>query len=115
MILDFHPDIRIERLSLGNERAPLLVIDSLVAEPEKLVSKAMRLQFTPQGAFFPGIRAQAPVSYQYFLERLIRPLLAEFFGLSSVARLGFPMCHYSLVTQAPQSLASLQRVPHIYS
>ena len=115
MILDFHPDIRIQRLSLGNEGAPLLVIDSLVADPERLVRKAARSAFAPQGAFFPGIRARAPGSYEYFLERLIRPLLGEFFGLPPGARLSFPMCHYSLVTQAPEKLLFLQRVPHIDS
>jgi hypothetical protein len=115
MILDFHPDLRIRRLSLGKEGAPLLIMDSLVADPERLVRKAARLAFAPQGAFFPGIRARAPASYEYFLERLIRPLLGEFFGLSPTARLSFPMCHYSLVTRPPEKLAFLQRVPHIDS
>src|SRR5690606_5334057 len=31
------------------------------------------------------------------------------------ARLVFPMCHYSLVSQPPGQLAFLQRVPHIDS
>ena len=115
MILDFHPDIRIQRLSLGREGAPLLVIDPLVADPERLLRKAARADFTPQGAYFPGVRARAPVSYEQFLERLLRPLLGEFFGLPPAARLSFPMCHYSLVTRAPEKLVFLQRVPHIDS
>jgi hypothetical protein len=115
MILEPDPGLRIERRSLGNEGAPLLVIDRLVREPERLVRKAERLHFTPQGAMFPGIRARAPLSYEAFLERLIRPLLGEVFGLPVQARLTFPMCHYSLVTRPPEELAFLQRVPHIDS
>ena len=35
MILDLHPQIRIEKLAVGAEQAPLLVIDNFVAEPER--------------------------------------------------------------------------------
>jgi len=115
MTVHLHPQVRVQRLSLGEEGAPLLVIDSLVAEPERLVRKAARMDFAPQGAMFPGVRARAPVSYELFLERLIRPLLGDVFGLPSHARLAFPTCHYSLVTRPPQMLAFLQRIPHIDS
>ncbi len=33
MILELHPQIRIEKLTLGREGAPLVVIDNFVAEP----------------------------------------------------------------------------------
>ena len=115
MSVDLHPQARIQRLSLGNEGAPLLVIDSAVADPERLVRKAARMDFTPQGAMFPGIRARAPASYELFLERLLRPLLGEVFGLPARAPLAFPTCHYSLVTRPPDSLGFLQRIPHIDS
>lgn len=115
MHLETHPQLRIQRLSLGAEGAPLLVIDQLVADPDRLVRKAARSHFTPQGAMFPGIRVRAPLSYEAFLEGVIRPLLGEFFGLPPRARLSFPMCHYSLVTQPPEKLVFLQRIPHIDS
>ena len=115
MLLQPHPQIRIQRLSLGEEGAPLLVVDQLVADPDRLVRKAARSQFSPQGALFPGIRVRAPLSYEAFLEGMVRPLLDEVFGLPPQARLSFPMCHYSLVTQSPEKLAFLQRIPHIDS
>src|SRR5690606_30237390 len=94
---------------------PLLVIDQAVADPDRLVRKAARGHFTPQGAMFPGLRIRAPLSYEVFLERLLRPLLAEHFGLPEQGRFGFPMCHYSLVTLPPERLSFLQRVPHVDS
>ena len=115
MLIQAHPELRLQVRRIGAEGAPLLVIDQLVADPDRLVRKAGRSQFAPQGAMFPGIRARAPLSYEAFLERLIRPLMAEVFGLPQQARLSFPMCHYSLVTQPPQKLAFLQRIPHIDS
>ncbi|GAB3508877.1 DUF6445 family protein [Pseudoxanthomonas daejeonensis] len=115
MLIQAHPGLRLQVRRIGAEGAPLLVIDQLVADPDRLVRKAARAQFAPQGAMFPGIRVRAPLSYEAFLERIIRPLLGDVFGLPPQARLAFPMCHYSLVTQPPQKLAFLQRIPHIDS
>jgi hypothetical protein len=111
MIIDLSPQLRVQRLSIGREGAPLLVVDQLVADPERLVRKAARLDFTPQGAFFPGIRARAPASYEVLLERLAQPLLEEFFGIGP-GRLR-ATSHYSLITRAPEQLMFLQRIPHI--
>jgi hypothetical protein len=42
MFPTLHPEIRIQQLAIGKERAPLLVIDNLVAQPEELVHLAAR-------------------------------------------------------------------------
>ena len=110
-----HPLLRIQARKVGSEGAPLLVIDQAVADPDRLVRKAARGHFTPQGAMFPGLRIRAPLFYEAFLEQLLRPLLVEYFSLPASGRLLFPMCHYSLVTTPPGKLAFLQRVPHIDS
>ena len=34
MIPDLHPDIRIQKLTIGVEHAPLVVIDNFVADPD---------------------------------------------------------------------------------
>jgi hypothetical protein len=113
MILQRHPDLSIQWLAIGAEQAPLLVIDNLVADPQRLVRKAARSHFAPQGVMFPGVRAQAPLSYPHFLGELLKPLLPEF-GLQP-GGFSFPMAHYSLVTLPPDRLAFLQRIPHIDS
>jgi len=114
MLLTPHPEIRITRRTIGLEGAPLLVIDNLVSNPDRLVRKAAASHFVKQPSMFPGIRAPAPLSYQRFLESTLNPLLEECFGLAP-GRFLFPMCHYSLVTQPAEKLAFLQRVPHIDS
>ncbi len=114
MLLEPHPGLRISKFAIGAEGAPLLVIDNVVAAPEKLVNKATRSHFSAQGAYFPGVRTRAPASYEYFLDALLRPLVREHFGMEP-GRFQFPMCHYSLVTTPPERLAFLQRVPHIDS
>jgi len=113
MLVEQHPQLDLQRRSLGREGAPLLVIDRFVADPDKLVRKAARSHFAPQGTMFPGIRARAPLAYEVLLERLLRPLLPDL-GLRP-GRFSFPLCHYSLVVQRPETLSFLQRIPHIDS
>lgn len=115
MLIEPHPGLRLQARRIGAEGAPLLVIDQAVADPDRLVRKAARGHFTPQGALFPGLRIRAPLSYEVFLERLLRPLLEPHFGLPARSRLAFPMCHYSLVTTPPERLNVLQKVPHVDS
>lgn len=114
MLLHRHPNLRISKLSIGAEGAPLLVIDNLVSDPDRLVRKAARSHFVGQTSMFPGIRARAPLSYEHFLQETLNPLLSECFAMEP-GRFVFPMCHFSLVTLPPQKLSFLQRVPHIDS
>lgn len=114
MLLAPHPDLRISHHVVGRERAPLVVIDNLLADPERMLHKAASRGFEKMPTLFPGIRAPAPPSYQRFLQAMLTPLLREAFALEP-AEFVFPMCHFSLVTQPPENLHFLQRVPHIDS
>lgn len=114
MILELHPEIRIEKLTIGRERAPLLVIDNFVADPDRLVRKAAKEQFATGGRFYPGIRAKAPPSYEHFLTSRLQPLLLEHFGLKSQSW-RTSMCHFSLVTTPAVQLTLPQCLPHVDS
>lgn len=114
MILELHPQIRIEKLSLGREGAPLVVIDNFVAEPDRLVKKATTAQFTSGGRYYPGIRVKAPPSYEHFLTTHLPSLVGKFFDLAN-SSLRLSMCHYSLVTTPRAELTLLQRLPHVDS
>jgi hypothetical protein len=114
MLLSLHPDMRIARQAIGREGAPLLVVDNLLADPERMLRKAATRHYVKQSSMFPGVRAPAPVSYQSLLEATLNPLLRECFDMAP-GRFVFPMCHFSLVTQPPATLHFRQRVPHIDS
>lgn len=112
MIIDLHPDIAIQKLKIGAEQSPLLVIDNFVAEPERLIRKAGSKSFVPHPQHsFPGVRADAPLGYQHLITTLLRDLLFEYFQLRG-RDLRFSLCHYSLVTTPPQRLTLVQRIPH---
>jgi hypothetical protein len=112
--VDLHPDIRIQKLTIGAERAPLLVIDNLVADAEPLVSAAAAKHLEHSTRFYPGVRAKAPLSYQQLIATRLKDLLSEYFQLEGRS-VRFSMCHYSLVTTPAQNLAPLQRIPHVDS
>jgi hypothetical protein len=114
MHLELHPEMTIQRVELGTEGAPLLIVDRFVADPERLHRKAARSRFAPIGEMFPGIRARAPANYQKLLEDFLLPRVQECFGIAP-GPLSFPTCHFSLITRPPDALAFLQRIPHIDS
>jgi hypothetical protein len=114
MLIERHAGIRVEKRSFGNEGAPLLVIDHLVADPERLVSRAAHRAFKTRSEYFPGVHTRAPAMYEHFLESVLNPLLPEHFGIRP-GRFRFSTCHYSLLSTPPEQLRFLQRVPHIDS
>jgi hypothetical protein len=109
-----HPEFRIQRLNIGREGAPLLVIDNVVANPESLVELAATKSFGDVASYYPGIRAKVPLTVQQFILDALRGELVEVFGVSG-GSLRFTACHFSLVTTPPEKLTYLQRIPHIDS
>ena len=109
-----HPSMRIQKLTIGRENAPLVVIDNLVADPEELVRDAVSKRYSPPPSYYPGLRAKAPLSYQVFVVGELRGMLCEYFELEATS-LRFSMCHYSVVTTPPEQLTALQRIPHVDS
>jgi hypothetical protein len=114
MTLALHPDFHLQRLKIGREQAPLLVLDDLVASPSELVELAASKHFADVTSYYPGVRTKAPLTYQRFILDRLRSEISECFGLQA-ASLRFTACHFSLVTTPPGGLSYLQRIPHIDS
>jgi hypothetical protein len=104
----------VQKLTIGREQAPLLVIDNLVADANSLVDLAAGKVFADVASYYPGIRAKAPLGYQQFVLAQMRQLFGETFGLPAKS-LRFTACYFSLVTTPPEKLSHLQRIPHIDS
>jgi hypothetical protein len=108
------PNIRIERLTIGAEKAPLLVVDNFVSDAEELVANASLKPYAQLMRYFPGVRSKASLAYQQLFDTELKPTLLDFFGLEGTT-LRFGMCHYSLITTPADKLATLQRIPHVDS
>ncbi|MEO8016819.1 MAG: DUF6445 family protein [Pseudomonadota bacterium] len=114
MTLALHPDFRLQKLTLGREQRPLLVIDNMVADPAELVDLAAGKLFGEVASYYPGVRAKVPLTYQRFIIEQLRGVIADHFGLDA-GSLRFTACHFSLVTTPPEKLTYLQRIPHVDS
>ncbi len=114
MNLALHPDFHLEKLTIGREQAPLIVVDNLAANAEGLVELAAGKLFGDVTSHYPGIRAKVPLNYQQFFIEHLGGVIAEYFGLST-ATVRFTNCHFSLLTTPPERLDFLQRIPHIDS
>ncbi len=114
MVLQLHPEIKVQKLRIGKEQSPLLVIDNFVEQASHLVEIAGKLKFEANSNFYPGIRAQAPIEYQHLILEKLQDTLSNFFQLKT-NRLKFTISHYSIVTTEPRELHLLQRIPHFDS
>ncbi len=111
--MKLHPHITLNVLTIGAEKAPLLVIDN-VTDADALVATASTLPFTSASRYYPGIRAPAPVEYAQLVASHMAKTFARYFGLEGTS-LRYTMCHYSLVTTPAEKLSPLQRIPHVDS
>lgn len=113
-MLFLHPDIQINKYTIGREAAPLLVVDNFVDSAEQLAENATNKTFVPSDRFYPGIRSEVPEVYRkLFIVNLSR-LVLDFFQIEG-SQLAYSMCHYSLVTRPAKDLRLLQRIPHFDS
>jgi uncharacterized protein DUF6445 len=114
MTIALHPDFRQQRLRIGREQQPLVVIDNLVENPDELVDLAATKQFGDVPNYFPGVRAKVPLTYQQFILEKLRGVFAEVFGYAP-GTVRFTGCHYSLITTPAAKLGYAQRIPHVDS
>lgn len=108
--LALNPEARIATRHFGEERQSLIEVDDVLGDADLVIDIAARHRFAQHGEFYPGVRA--PVSEAIAMP-LVDPLLqriVEDFALVRPPR--YRECYLSLVTQAPSSLAPIQRLPH---
>lgn len=101
---------------IGNEKGRVVVIDDFMANAGQVVDIAASLAPFPQVAnhYYPGQRRivmpEEP-AFQYidYVCHQIAPLLRQAYG---VERFRITEAGFSMVTQAPQDIQMIQRVPH---
>ncbi|RYD20590.1 MAG: hypothetical protein EOP89_14165 [Lysobacteraceae bacterium] len=100
---------------IGSEQEPLLQIDGMLADPERLLQSADRIAFAPAfsaAGGYPGLRAAAPRAYVEHMVQTLTGPIARAFGLGKI-RPTKADCAFSIVTLSPDRLAPTQRAPHV--
>lgn len=101
--------IRVEHQ--GHERQPVIVIDDMLAEPERWRTAAAAARYGRIGPHYPGVRAHVDAGDARAMRDELAGVIGDAFGLDPVP----PVleCFFSIVTTPPQALAPIQRLPHV--
>jgi hypothetical protein len=99
---------------IGDERTPVITIDDLLLSTDELVEYASRhARFSSDGQLaYPGIRADLPAEYANVLAPELVALISNLYN--TPRSYDYRLVHqlFSLVTEAPENLGPLQRMPH---
>ena len=107
-LLDPKARFRIERQ--GDEAQPVIVIDDILAAPERWRERAAQARYGRIGPHYPGLRAIVPKQAAEALREALAGPIADTFALDPVP----PVLetYFSIVTTPPEALAPIQRLPH---
>jgi hypothetical protein len=95
----------------GTEAQPVIVIDDMLAEPERWREAAARARYGRIGPYYPGLRAVVPAEAAEAMRGELAALVGGTFALDPVPPLH--ECFFSIVTTPPAALAPIQRLPHV--
>jgi hypothetical protein len=99
---------------IGNERAPVLVIDDAWPDPHALTAAAAaRTDYSARSLYYPGLRSSAPPEYAFAITESLARIIAETFEIAG--KLVITDSTFSLVATPAEKLVPFQRVPHFDS
>ncbi len=106
-----NPGATIRVLRQGTEHEPVIVIDDMLAAPERWRNLAAQAHYGKIGPHYPGIRALVPAAAALSMRDELSALIGDVFDFAVVP----PVfeCFFSIVTTPPHALAPIQRLPHV--
>lgn len=113
-ILTLNPERTLQIKCVGKEKTPVIIIDDLLLTPQVFEAQASAESGFDdvQDAFYPGKRKALPRQYIIDILRSIYHKIAQVYNIPKALQLKPQAGYYSLVTQQPNTLATLQRIPH---
>jgi len=104
--------IRVEYI--GNERAPVVVVENVWPEPQALIEAAAgKSDYSVRSLYYPGVRSSAPPDYARAVTAQLSDVIRSTFGFTG--ELTITDSTFSLVATPGERLVAFQRVPHFDS
>lgn len=100
-------------LTIGEEKAPLAVVDDFAPDPDFLRRFAETAPFTAGDLYYPGLKAPLPAGYFESVNPVIAAVMVDVFGFVKGADV--LRASYAIVTTPPEKLSIEQRLPHVDS
>jgi hypothetical protein len=97
-------------LSLGQEKAPVVIIDNFSNSLNLIIHEALQADYKTAEAAYPGVRAAANPNYLKLRDKMMFQIFSEVFGLSK--HISCENASYSIVTSDPHTLNANQCIPH---
>lgn len=112
--LSLNPDRNVQRLTVGQERNTVILIDDVFLNPEVLNDFALtKPDFSDEDAkFYPGLKKRLPDLYGALVLEALADILTESFELSG-EKLVVYQSDFSLATLSENQLHPLQCMPHV--
>ncbi len=108
-------DANIECFRVGNEQQELLLVDNFLKGASTLKGYAIQKnEFARADSFYPGIRMQVPQEYTMALVKHLGFFMEQFFNVE-IRQIKNAVSKFSIVTDTPDNLGLLQRIPHFDS
>lgn len=99
-------------IEFGEERQPILAVDSYLSGAEYLRDLAVHGgRFSASDSFYPGVRMAVPREYSIALVRNLGSFIERFFGLE-IRKIKKAASRFSIVTTRPEQLSLMQKIPH---
>jgi len=107
-----HPRLQVSVTQVGAERAPVMVVDNFIANPDELVEDAATEHpFRPFALYYPGVRAPIPAMYPLAVYQILKEPIRTVFGLDGLDVV-MADSDFRMVTKPPNGLHARQMVPH---
>ena len=107
-----HPQIKVSVTQVGAERAPVIVVDNFITNPEELVEDAATEHpFKPFALYYPGVKAPIPPMYPLAVYQILKDPIRTVFGLDGLDVV-MADSDFRMVTKRPDGLHARQKVPH---
>jgi len=107
-----NPHIKVTVTQVGAERAPVIVVDNFITNPDELAEDAATEHpFRPFALYYPGVKAPAPPSYTLAVYQILKDPIRTIFGLDGLDVVMVDS-DFRMVTQSSEGLHPRQLVPH---
>ncbi len=107
-----HPRLQVSVTQVGAERAPVMVVDNFISNPEELVEDAATEHpFRPFAMYYPGVKSPVPPMYMLAVYQILKDPIRTVFGLEGLDVV-MADSDFRMVTKNAEGLHPRQLVPH---
>lgn len=98
---------------VGELKTPVIVIDDFTADLSELQACASQIDFNlDMGSYYPGVRAKLPRDYVVEVLNHVFQLIYDVYKVPTNLRIKPQATYFSLINRQPETLTTLQRIPH---